>query len=238
LPEEGPIIWMRPEKPARGPAPMYSRDQIADAAIKIADTEGMEAVSMRKVAAVLGTGAMSLYRYVPTKEDLVSIMVDKALGELPLLPATGDWRADLGALAWRMRSFQLRHPWFSGSSAGRPALGPNMMARLENHMSLVDGLGLDVDGMSEVTGLIMTWVAGFVQGELAEREAQRRTGMTERQWQLTMGPYMMRLVESGEHPYLARFIFEAGQRDTGAQFARSLKRILDGIEAGLPPKQP
>lgn len=235
MPEEGPIIWMRPEKPARGPAPMYSRDQIADAAIKIADTEGMETVSMRKVAAVLGTGAMSLYRYVPTKEDLVSIMVDKALGELPLSPSTGDWRADLAGLAWRMRSFQLRHPWFPSSSAGRPALGPNMMAQLEVHMSYVDGLGLDVDDMSEVTGLIMTWVSGFVQGELAGREAQRRSGMTDREWQFTLKPYMMRLVESGEHPYLTRFIFEAEQRDTSAQFERSLKRILDGIEAGLPP---
>src|SRR5690349_2875001 len=95
-----PVIWMRPEKPARGPAPTHTREEIALVAIKIADAEGIDAASVRSIARELGTGAMTLYRYLPTKEDLYAVMIDEATGFEPQEP-TGDLRADLTILARR-----------------------------------------------------------------------------------------------------------------------------------------
>ncbi|MFC7586099.1 TetR/AcrR family transcriptional regulator [Nonomuraea antimicrobica] len=85
-------IWMRPERPARGPKPAYSRAQIAEAAVRIADAEGAEAVTMRRIAAEIGAGAMSLYRYVPSRDDLIVLVADRLQGRSTSMacpPATG-----------------------------------------------------------------------------------------------------------------------------------------------------
>lgn len=85
------VIWARPERAGRGPKPAFSRADIAAAAVRIADAEGFDAVSMRKVAAELGCGTMSLYNYVPRKEDLYELMLDAVSGgtNIPSRPATG-----------------------------------------------------------------------------------------------------------------------------------------------------
>src|SRR3954469_22260555 len=105
-------IWLRPERPTRGPSPTYSREQITTAAVKIADEGGIAAVSMRRVAQELGAGAMSLYRYIGSKDDLTALMLDHVEGEDPLpdAPAAG-WRTELTGLAVRARAIMLRHPW-------------------------------------------------------------------------------------------------------------------------------
>src|SRR6202167_3531352 len=95
---EHTVIWARPERAAKGPAPSRSRAQIATAAVELADAEGLEAVSMRRVATALGIGAASLYRYLESKDELYDLMVDHVEGEDgPPPPLTGDWRADLSA---------------------------------------------------------------------------------------------------------------------------------------------
>src|SRR5262249_43559728 len=106
------ILWARTERSSRGPQPTLSHAQIAAAAIRIADREGLDAVSMRRVAAELGAGTMSLYRYVRTKDELHDLMRDTVAGEddVPAKPS-GHWRADLSVLAHQMRASALRHPW-------------------------------------------------------------------------------------------------------------------------------
>jgi AcrR family transcriptional regulator len=117
VPPEAPeLIWLRPERTGRGPRPAHSRDSIAAAAIVIADAEGLDAVSMRRVAAALGAGTMSLYNYVPKKEHLLDLMLDAASGEYRLPPEpSGDVRADLARLAHEQLAIFRRHPW-----SGRP----------------------------------------------------------------------------------------------------------------------
>jgi AcrR family transcriptional regulator len=105
------VIWARPERAGRGPKPAYSRADIADAAVRIADAEGLDAVSMRRVAAELGCGTMSLYNYVPRKEDLYELMVDAVSGEHELWEPSGDWRADMVRAAHGTRGLMRRHPW-------------------------------------------------------------------------------------------------------------------------------
>src|ERR1700683_3673998 len=119
-----PVVWMLPDRPGRGPKPTHSREQITAAAIRIADAEGLDAVTMRRVAAEVGSGTMTLYRYVPTKDHLLDLMIDATEGEVvfPDAPA-GDWRAGLRAVAWMQRDRLLRHPWLASLEAGRPGFG-------------------------------------------------------------------------------------------------------------------
>lgn len=230
-------IWMRPEKRhGRGPEPTYSREQITAAAIKIADAEGLEAVSMRRIAKEVGAGAMSLYRYLGSKEDLFVLMADAVEGEDPP-PDTpsGDWRADLTGLARRERAIMHRHPWISAMAATRPTFGPNMLRLGEYSLSCVDGLGLSIDRMLTITTSVLGFVRGFVQVELAEAEASRRTGLTEEQWRRSQAPYIGQIMESGRYPLITKVILDAAipHMDPDEQFQNGLDHLLDGISAQL-----
>src|SRR5690349_20612110 len=149
---------MRPERPAHGPKPAYSRAQITDAAIRIADAEGLEAATMRRIAAESGAGAMSLYRCVPSRDDLIELITDRLPGEIDLegMPS-GDWRADLTRYADGVRAMWLRHPWIATVHRALPSYGPNqllvierVMGALDAHVSIDENLGL----MALLTGYV------------------------------------------------------------------------------------
>ena len=229
-------IWMRPQRRSRGPDPTYSREQITAAAIKIADVEGIEAVSMRRIAREVSAGAMSLYRYIGSKDDLLELMVDAVQGEDPL-PDTpsGDWRADLSALAHRGRALMLRHPWTTTITTSRPSFGPNSLRIFEYSLSCVDGLGLTIDEMLSIVLRLVGYVRTFVQSELAEAEAQRRTNVTEEEWRLRQGPYLQKIMASGRYPLFTKVIIEAALPHMAPdhQFRTGLEDMLDGIAAKL-----
>jgi AcrR family transcriptional regulator len=233
-----PVVWMLPERPARGPKPAHSRDEIAAMAIKIADADGLDAVTMRRVAAEVGCGTMTLYRYVPTKDHLLDLMVDATAGEREVPPRSGDWRADLREVARFQRAALLRHPWLAGLQSSRPSFGPNTLRNLEHGFSTLDHLGLTIDEMMIMLNSLLAFVLGNVVGELAEQEAQRRTGLTAEQWQAWMSPYVRKLMATGRYPMFNRIIADASlphSEDLAEQgFRRGLERILDGIAAGLP----
>ncbi|PZG23514.1 TetR/AcrR family transcriptional regulator [Nonomuraea aridisoli] len=219
---------------ARGRPPGYSRAQIAEAAIKIADAEGVEALSMRKVATALGTGAMSLYRYVKNKEALCQLMVDHMVGQAVLPERTGEWRTDLRALAVAQRMTQLAHPWLAGIAAGRPTMGPNTLRMLEHGMSILDGLGLSLAEMLEIYSLISSWVNGFVREELTEEAVRERSGLSVQEWRQNIAPYIENLMSSGDYPYFTRIVREGIDHDFDMRFERGLDRIIAGIAATLP----
>jgi AcrR family transcriptional regulator len=230
-------IWMRPERPARGPRPAYSRAQITEAAVRIADAEGLDAASMRRIAAEIGTGAMSLYRYVPSRDELLELMIDHVIGEqdLPAEPS-GDWRADLTLLAEGARAMGLRHPWYTEAERGRPSLGgPNQLRLLEFGMSAVD-LGQPVDDILILFGLLLGYVQNSLRQELAWDELRRRSGMTRQAWMYRSSAYAQQLIDSGEHPMFTRIVKEARQphMDPDAAFRYGLERVLDCIQALLP----
>ncbi|GAA0390111.1 TetR/AcrR family transcriptional regulator C-terminal domain-containing protein [Microbispora corallina] len=227
-------IWNRPERAARGPRPAHSRDEIAAAAVRVADAEGIDAVSMRRVAAELGTGTTSLYRYVSRKDDLLDLMVDAVMREEDPPEPGGDWRADLRVLAGRTRALLLRHPWFSAVAAARPGLGPGSLRWLEAWLRAVDGLGLDPDGMLAAVGTLRIFVQGAVLGEHAERAG----GYDNDAWLAAQGSYGDRIIAEGAYPRLVRIMVEAraphraDRHDTA--FALGLERVLDGLAAFLP----
>lgn len=234
---EEPIIWARPEYQGRGPAPKHSRAEIAAAAVRIADAEGIEAVSMRKVAAAIGAGTMSLYRYVHNKDELYVLMVDSILDfgdrewERP-----GRWRDALREMAWGTRGLVLAHPWYPALAAGVQTPGPNLVRSLEFAMSVLDGLGLDIDEMLEIVTMVLTFATGVAQDQLAERRALLRSGLDKTAWQSRSAPYMRSLMEDGRHPYLRRIMMDAKipHEDDESRFARAVDRLIAGIAATIP----
>ncbi|MGX6606858.1 TetR/AcrR family transcriptional regulator [Micromonosporaceae bacterium Da 78-11] len=152
---------------ARGRPPAYTRDQVVDAAIRVADTEGAAAVTMRRIATEIGSGAMSLYTYVPDKDRLFDLMVDRVGAESPPIAMTGDWRADLLALAGGQRALMLAHPWLPVALPNRRVTGRNVLAYLEQGLAALAPTGLDSPTKLEVIALVTGFVASFVTAELA-----------------------------------------------------------------------
>ncbi|SEH04020.1 DNA-binding transcriptional regulator, AcrR family [Nonomuraea solani] len=229
-------IWMRPERPARGPKPAYTRAQITEAAIRIADAEGLEAATMRRIAAEIGAGAMSLYRYVPSRDDLIMLMADRLMGEIDVtgMPS-GDWRADLTRYADGQRAMWLRHPWIASVQRSLPGFGPNQLLLIERLMGVLDPF-VSIDENLGLMAILNGYVEGTVREEVSSAEELRRSGLSEPEWMARSYPYVDRLVKSGDYPIFTKIVMEARQphlsRDD--QFRHGLQRVLDCIAAALP----
>jgi AcrR family transcriptional regulator len=231
------VIWDRPERAARGPAPSHSRQEIATAAVTLADTRGIEAVSMRSLALELGVGATSLYRYVARKDELIELMVDAVMGDDLQFELRGDWREDLRSFAHALRAMTLRHPWMVVPSAGLRNFGPNTARCYEQVLSAIEGLGLEIDDMLVMVETLDAFVRGRALEELSEQEAVRRSGLDQEQWMRTQIPYIESLIESGRYPLLTRVVLDAraphdpNRLEHG--FNLGLERVLDGLATML-----
>jgi AcrR family transcriptional regulator len=235
--DDGPpvLVWERPE-PARRPAPSpLSRESIVRTAIALADADGLAAVSLRKVGAALDAGPMRLYGYVSTKQELLDLMVDEVYAEIAPPRPGGDWRAALRELAGQLRAAALRHEWFVELLGGRPSLGPHALAYLEAGLGALDA----VDGFAGIDAVMRAWGAaqaytvGAVRAEVAERVAQRVTGLDEEGWQALTAPYLARVLATGRYPTLEKVVRESSPDDPDAGFATGLDHVLDGIAARL-----
>jgi AcrR family transcriptional regulator len=223
------LLWRSPEKSAvrRGPRSSLDVGRIVAAASRIADAEGLAAVSMRRVAGDLGVPAMTLYSHVPGKGELVDLMFDAALGELypdEQAPTAGNWRARVEAVARANRQFFLGHPW--ALSVGRPPPGPNRMRKYEIELRAVDGMGLSEVQMD----LLVTLLDGFARGAVGG--ASRPAGPA----QGDQGPaesFAQQVVDRDRFPTAAR-VTQAGESLPDAvaserSFEFGLERLLDGI---------
>jgi AcrR family transcriptional regulator len=218
------IVWER--EPYRSKRQALSVERIVDASIALADAEGLDALSMRRIAAELLTGTTSIYRYVDSRDDLLDLMADAVQSDH--MPLTGDWRADLEAYAHHERELWIRHPWLAPLLATRPSLGPNWLRALEHALTAAAPLTSDIAAAASAVGLIRDYVRGAVMRELAEKETHRRTGQTEDQWRATVAPYMRKIIESGAYPRVSRFV-ESADLSPAEQFSYGLRRILTGI---------
>ncbi|MFG1947256.1 TetR/AcrR family transcriptional regulator [Nonomuraea sp. NPDC048826] len=133
------LLWGLRKPSSRGPKPAFDLDQIADTAVKVADTEGLEAVSMQRIAAELGFTKMALYRYVRDKGELIAVMIEAAVGEAPDLGRVSGWRAKLEEYARELSAAWRLHPWLPSITAGDRVMGPRETAWPESALgALVD----------------------------------------------------------------------------------------------------
>jgi AcrR family transcriptional regulator len=229
---ENPLVevWSRERGAARE---AMSVRRIVETALRIADADGLDALSMRRIATDLRSGTTSLYRHVFSRDELIDLMLDAAYGDEPPPGPTGNWRADLAAIARLLRTKVLRHPWIGGAITTRPALGPNALRYMEAALAAAGSLTTDITAASNIVTAIARYTLGTVASELAEAEARRRTGLTQQQWRATVAPYIRRIISDGAHPHFARRVIEAGDLSPEAEFDFGLACLLDGIAAQI-----
>jgi AcrR family transcriptional regulator len=238
-------IWAVPEPAER--KPRYTREQIAAAALRIADTEGFDAVTMKRIAAELGAGTMTLYYYVRTKADIVALMQDAILADILIpdrdLPA--GWRDATAAVARRTREVLMAHPW-SLSALNEAQFGPNAMRHFEQSLAATAGSGLSAPARLGLIAAVDDYVAG---NALHAVEALTRAKIAESDPEMVAAAiaYGTALAEAGDFPELKALYLGAGGGAEGAeqatppmtedalarQFERGLQALLDGMAGRL-----
>ena len=212
---------------------------IVTAAIDIADTDGVDALSMRNVAERLGVGTMSLYTHVPGKTDLVDLMFDTAYGELYASiespsKQSGGWRGALQFIANQNWDLYRRHSWMLQIATGRSVLGPHATIKYEAELRPLDKLGLSDVEMDAVLTLILTHVEGAARAQVTLDRTRRDTDMMDVEWWVTRAPLMDKLIDPTRFPVATRVGAAAGQEYQSASspefaFTFGLERILAGI---------
>ena len=220
------------------------RAQIVSAAIEIADQLGLAAVTMRSVSAALGTAPMSLYRHVPDKDALVSMMVDAAIAgsvaDRDDETAPDGWRERPDGWRERLRvvartTWQLccRHRWFPEASMVRPPITPSGVAGFELALSIFDDFNLDIGTKAQFVGTVYSTVVASALNATIEENARARVEMTQAEVFAAGAPFVQRLIESGDYPRVSEFIVEAEHLNDEEQMREGVELILDGIAARL-----
>jgi AcrR family transcriptional regulator len=235
LPASIEAAWGVRTRPNKGPRPALSLERIVAAAVRVAASDGLQAVSMSRVAADLGVSTMSLYRYVGAKDELLALMADLTF-EAPPEPRRPEetWRDGLSRWAWTELGVYRRNPWVLRIPISGPPVTPNAMAWLERGLDCLRDTGL-TEGEKLSVMLVLT---GFVRGQAmlqADIAAAQAAGASPPDPELmaSYGRLMARLTDPERfpalHAVLAAGVFD--EPDNGdAEFTFGLERVLDGIE--------
>ena len=238
------LLWRQPStgEAGRGPKRGLSIDQVVEAAIAVADAEGLEAVTMRRVAQALGVVPMTLYTYVPGKAELLDLMLDTLYSQMGQAGAeasdvvAGPWRQRLEAIARANRALFQAHPWAAAISTVRPPLGPGLLGKYERELRALDGLGLSDVEMDAALTFLLSFVRSCALAEAEARAATRESGADDRQWWAANAPLLARILDETVYPTAARVGTAAGAAHGTAYspdhaYEFGLQRVLDGLGA-------
>jgi AcrR family transcriptional regulator len=229
------LLWGEWVQPTRGPKPSLTLERIVDAAIALADREGIDALSMRRVAAELDAGTMSLYRHVPGKAELLALMLDK-------VSAPGDDVADAEGAGWRevvekaardSHQLYLRHPWLIQVNWTRPVLGPNTLAGIEVFVGGLRGLPLTDQERISIMIMVDGYVTGIARQRIQNAAVGEETGLTDEEFWSYQYPVLSKAMLSGDYPAMAALSEDAFNLGWDETFEFGLQRLLDGIAALL-----
>jgi AcrR family transcriptional regulator len=233
LPASIEAAWGVRERPSKGPRPALSLERIVDAAVRVAAADGLQAVSMSRVAAELGVSTMSLYRYVAAKDELLALMADLAFEAPPARRGPEEsWREGLSRWAWTELAAVRRNPWVLRIPISGPPLTPNSIAWLEVGLDCLRDTGL---AEGEKLGAMLL-VTGFVRSEAllsADISAAQASDATVQELRASYGRLLAKLTDAERFPALHRVIASGALEepdDFDAGFRFGLERVLDGIE--------
>ncbi|GAA2489940.1 TetR/AcrR family transcriptional regulator [Actinocorallia cavernae] len=224
------LLWGEQEQPTRGPKPKLTPRRIAAAAAELADREGLDAVSMSKVAGGFGVSAMALYRYVPGKTELVELMVEEVMGEGPEMPERGEdghWREAVRAWTRQCADVYAAHPWLLTATAlRRRVLGPRQLRWLDAALAALEPTGLDGAQRHRVFLLLIGLVRNVAQQQADHEEEQSA------EWDRLAADLLARHAE--RFPALTKAIADGAFQPDGIDpLEFGLDRILDGVEAAI-----
>ena len=215
-------IWMRPQRSAVGRPAQWSRAGITKVALQVADADGLEAVSMRRVAAELGTGAASLYRYVETREDLLDLMTDAISAEYELAPPSSNWLADLIAFGEQARAIFRRHRWLAGLVMTRPVIGPNGIGLIEHFLTVLQRHPASTGAKMEAFAMLNGITAAFALQEQADPGLQARNLA-----------YLGHALTSGGYPRLAALLSPQAQLPPPEELTDPYPDLIARVLTGL-----
>ena len=246
LPPGLDLLWGRRERGRRGPRPGLSADAIVDAAVRVADAEGLEAISMARVAAKLGFTTMSLYRYVASKDELLQLMFNaSALGAESLVIEGDNWRSRLRAWATIQRDMLDRHPWITQMPMPAPPLAPNSLHFVERGLQAMDGTGLPDTEKLRIIGLLSSYTLNEAKmandAARAAAEAAKAAQAAESSGDaagppLTFEDLLRELVDERTYPHLYRLAWSSSEADPLSEreeFLAGIDLILDGVQARI-----
>ncbi len=225
LPRRGP-------RRSRARQASLSREQIIRAAIELADAEGSEAISMRRIAARLGIGAMTLYGYVADRDALLAHMINDVAAEMaPPEEPSGSWRTDLELVARRFRDVCRRHPWLPSQLGTMPFLiAPRLLAPAEVVLAALEPAGIDLQTAGAVLRLLNNYVVGTTLREAADSPAADSSAG----YRPAMTAYLQQLAATGRYPLMSKLgltVLEGSVLDADQSFDVGLRCLLDGISA-------
>jgi AcrR family transcriptional regulator len=235
LPPGLEAAWGRKREPSRGPRPELSLQRIVEAGVALADARGLDAVSMSRVASRLGAGTMALYRYVRTKEELLLLMVDAALGEAPVARGPDEpWRAALERWALAELASLRQRPWMVRVPISGPPIAPHQAAWFDRGLGCLKSTGLEemekLAALQLVDGVVRHQATLEADLRLAAREPQSLAA----QGIQAYGRSLAGLIDVVSFPslsaLLAAGVFEASDDSPESEFVFGLERVLDGIE--------
>jgi AcrR family transcriptional regulator len=230
------LLWRDPAVvPRHGPRQGLSVDAVVDAATELADGDGLEAMTMRRVAQALGVVPMTLYTYVPGKAELLDLMLDAAYARMPRADTSGQpWRQRLTAVAADNMALFETHPWTAAVSTIRPPLGPGQMAKYEHELSAFDGLGLDDVTVDDCLSYLLSFIQACARAAAEARALQRDSALDDEQWWAANAPLLARVFDENAYPTAARVGAAAGAAHGSAYnpahaYDFGLQRVLDGF---------
>ncbi|MFC3995975.1 TetR/AcrR family transcriptional regulator [Nocardiopsis sediminis] len=222
--------------PADAPRPgsTLSREVIVRAAVRIADTEGLEALSMRHIARELDANVMSLYHYIDGKDELIDLMVEAVFSEDAQgaeTTAPRSWRAELEATARWEWSLYSTHPWVLEVIATvQPPLVPGVLAGVERGLGALDGLGLDPATAHRVYLSLSGLIQGLALLRVSEIATERRGGVPLSQWRAVKVPAVLEELGTENYPRQAALRNNPEEiADLEEIFEFGLRRLLDGF---------
>lgn len=232
IPPSLAAAWGLRERPARGPKPNLSLSRVVEAGVHVASTEGLAAVSMARVAQELGASTMSLYRYVAAKEELLTLMVDAALGRPPAPDPDEGWREGLSGWTRDYHARLSAHPWAVRVPITGPPTTPNQVAWMERALWAMRSTGLSEDEKASVLLLL----SGYVRNEATLTVELTIAGFIDDEAMMGWSRLLATLTDPDRfpaiHALLAAGVFDRADPPE-KEFSFGLERILDGIEAIL-----
>jgi AcrR family transcriptional regulator len=231
-------LWRDPAAvPRHGPRQGLTIDRVVAAATALADAEGLDAVTMRRIACALGVVPMTLYTYVPGKAELLDLMLDAAYAQMPRADTTGQpWRPRVTAIAAENRALFEAHPWAATISTIRPPLGPGMMAKYEHELAALDGLGLDDIQMDAALTHLLAFVQAWARAAADAQATRGESGMDDERWWESHAPLLQKVLDPAAYPLAARVGTAAGTAHQAAYnpqhaYDFGLEIILSGLAA-------
>ncbi|WP_165962888.1 TetR/AcrR family transcriptional regulator [Occultella glacieicola] len=227
------LLWSPPEPSTKGRPARTTLVEVVSAGLAVVRSEGLEALSMRKVARELGVGAMSLYTYVPGRTELIDLMIDSVHGGLALPEAGEPWRNALGQYCREFWALYDREPWLLQTNMWRAPLSPHVLDAQEAGLRTLIGTSLTPLQVVQTVGLVDTVLQGLARSSIAESVDRDASGVGQDGYWESMSSFWEDWFDVDRYPVMTEIYLAGAFDDEASTFEATLERLLDVVEMSI-----